>query len=196
MRVDLPADRPRLTLSLPDGLEVTLSPLTADDRELLEDGLEHLSIESRFTRFGQGLSHLTESELEYLTNVDQRTHVAWGASIGGESAGVGRYVCLKGVNGAEVAVTVLDEFQGRGLGTLLFQALTAIARSDGIGEFRFEFVPGNAAVERMTRLLDVRLDESGSLLEGRVSVDALPKGENDGELVAVMDSVRGETEGG
>ena len=57
--------------------------------------LEQLSMESRFTRFGSGLAHLTERELTYLSNVDQRTHVAWGASINDVSAGVGRYICLE-----------------------------------------------------------------------------------------------------
>ncbi len=79
MPVEIPDDRPRLAIRLGDGSEALLSPLTGEDSGLVEEGLDHLSVESRYTRFGRGLSHLSHSELEYLTNVDQRNHVAWGA---------------------------------------------------------------------------------------------------------------------
>ncbi|MEE9534584.1 MAG: hypothetical protein V3W06_09195, partial [Acidimicrobiia bacterium] len=70
MPVEIPDDRPRLTIWLRDGSEVLLSPLSAEDSGLIEEGLDHLSVESRYTRFGQGVGHLSHSELEYLTNVD------------------------------------------------------------------------------------------------------------------------------
>jgi GNAT superfamily N-acetyltransferase len=191
MRVDLPPDRPRLTLSLVDGHDVTLSPLRRDDRHLLEDGLEHLSVESRFTRFGQGLSHLSEWELEYLSNVDQVTHVAWGASLDNEGAGVGRYVRLKDTNSAEIAVTVLDEYQRRGVGSLLFRALAAVARADGLDEFLFYAVPGNGAVEPMTRDLKAEISVGSTLIKGSFSISAIPRHELEDEMIAAMNEVRG-----
>lgn len=191
MRVDLPDDRPRVTVGAPDGSVVTLSPLLPGDRGLLEDGLEHLSMESRFTRFGGGLAHLTDRELEYLSNVDQRTHVAWGASVDGDSAGVGRYILIEGESGlAEIAVTVLDEYQRRGLGTLLFQALAAVARHDGVNAFRFEMVRGNLAMERMTRGMELRLDASEGLVVGLFPVSEVPPHPQEEEMIAVMEAVR------
>lgn len=190
MRVDLPPDRPRLTFALGDGHEVTLSPLSHDDRHLLEDGLEHLSVESRFTRFGQGLSHLSEWELEYLSNVDQVTHVAWGASLDNAGAGVGRYLRLKDTHSAEIAVTVLDEYQRRGVGTLLFRALAAVARADGLEKFWFYAVPGNGAVEPMARDLQADIRVGSALIEGSFPISAVPRHEREEEMVAVMNQVR------
>lgn len=191
MRVDLPPDRPRVSVVLADGHEATLSPLVPEDREFLEDGLEHLSLQSRFTRFGWGLGHLSNRELDYLSNIDQRAHVAWGARIDAEGAGVGRYVRLSDTASAEIAVTVLDEHQRRGLGTLLFRALTAVARADGIEEFRFVAVPGNAAVEKMILGLDVSIERNQALIEGNLRIETLPGYERDEEFVSVMEQVRG-----
>ncbi|TDI51072.1 MAG: GNAT family N-acetyltransferase [Acidobacteria bacterium] len=191
MPVEIPDDRPRLTIRLRDGSEALLSPLTAEDSDLVEEGLDHLSVESRYTRFGRGLSHLSHSELEYLTNVDQRNHVAWGAVVDGEVAGVGRYIRIPEIGCAEIAVTVIDEFQYRGLGTLLFEALTAIARSDGVEAFCFVVVPDNRPVRRILERLDVQLTESVSLLEGKLAVADLPTGVHDVEMISVMNQVRG-----
>ncbi len=190
MHVDLAADRPRLTLALEDGSEVTLSPLLPEDRPLLVDGLQHLSPESRFTRFGQGLGGLSAAELEYLSNVDQRTHVAWGASIDDDSAGVGRYICLEEDGVAEIAVTVIDRYQRRGLGTLLFAALAAVARHDGVLAFRFEMVPGNQALGPMTRGIEMELDEQEGLVVGLFPVADVPPHPYEAEIVGVMEAAR------
>lgn len=191
MPVAIPANRPQLLLALRDGSEALLSPITRDDRDLFIEGMDHLSIESRFTRFGQGVGRLTEAELDYLSDVDQRTHVAWGAAIDGEVAGVGRYIVLEDDDCAEIAVTVVDEYQGRGLGSLLFGALTAVARADGVTDFCFEVTVTNVPVRAMLRGLEVQLDESGSVLQGRIPIDEVPPGAHDEELVAVMDAMRG-----
>ena len=191
MPVTIAEDRPRLTIRLRDGSEALLSPLTAEDSDLLEEGLDHLSIESRFARFGQGLSHLSHSEVEYLTNVDQQDHVAWGAIVDGEAAGAGRYIRVPTAGCAEIALTVIDEFQRRGLGVLLFEALTAVARVDGVEAFCFEIVPDNIAVRHILERLEVPLTESEGLLEGRIALTDIWKSSRDDEMVSVMNEVRG-----
>lgn len=190
MKIELPEDRPQVETNLADGANALLSPLASGDRLLLVEGLAELSIESRYARFGQGVGSLTEAELEYLSNIDLRNHVAWGGAIDGEGAGVGRYIRSDDGVRAEIAVTVLDRYQGRGLGTLLFSALTAVAKADGISEFCFEFVPENVAVRRMVRGLDIELDESGSALVGSVSLEDVPPHELDEEFVSVMEEAR------
>lgn len=190
MPVVIPDDRPRVTTELRDGSEVLLSPIVSADVELIEEGMEHLSVESRFTRFGQGLARLSKAELAYLTNVDQRSHVAWGALVDGEVAGVGRYVATEGCS--EIAITVVDEFQQRGLGTLLFEALVAVARADGVEEFCVEMVPGNVAVEHLVDGMEITPDLTGSLLEGRIRIADLPTGDRDSEMIGVLEKFRGQ----
>ncbi|HUG32125.1 MAG TPA: GNAT family N-acetyltransferase [Acidimicrobiia bacterium] len=168
---------------------MTLSPILKTDREFFEKGIEELSLESRFSRFGQGVSSLSQHELDYLTDVDQRHHVAWGAAIDDEVAGVGRYI-VQEESCAEIAVTVLDSMQRRGVGRALFEAMTAVARSDGVHEFCFEAQADNEAVMSLLRDIEIAPLVSGGIVERRIRLRAIPPGDHDEALVAVIDEVR------
>jgi len=189
MPLPLPEDRPRLVVNLDDGSAAELSPLLPEDRDLLEKGMDELSIESRFTRFGQGRGALSPSELDYLTEIDQRRHVAWGAVVGDTPAGVGRYI-VDDEGCAEVAVTVVDKLQRQGLGRTLFTALVAVARADGVESICFEALPENLAVQRMFRGLPLELDAAQGLVTGRVETADLPISSLDAEFVALMERFR------
>jgi GNAT superfamily N-acetyltransferase len=190
MRIVIPEDRPRHEASLPDGSILVVSPIVKTDREFFERGLEELSAESRFARFGQGVGSLSAQELDYLTDVDQRHHVAWGAAIADEVAGVGRYIV--GDDGcAEIAITVLDSMQRRGVGRVLFEALVAVARSDGIHEICFEALADNEAVRHLIDEIELVPTPSEGLIERRVRVSTLPVWADDDAFVAVIDEIRG-----
>lgn len=189
MRIDLAPDRPRVYVALKDGGVATLSPLQPEDREFVRAGIEELSVETRYARFGQGLAHLTERELDHLANVDQRGHVAWGAVVDGQTAGIGRYILL-GDGVAEVAVTVSDQFRGRGVGRALFAALAAVARQDGLDAFVFQTLADNHVVRRLVGGLVVTMAETDGTLEGRIDLGGLPLSPDDVDHVAVMDQVR------
>lgn len=190
MRIVVPADRPKHEMPLPDGSVVTLSPVLKTDREFFEKGLEEMSLESRFSRFGQGVSSLSEHELDYLTDVDQRHHVAWGAAIEDEVAGVGRYIVEDDGLCAEVAVTVLDSMQRRGVGRCLFTALAAVARADGLHELCFEALADNEAVMSLVREIDIAPLVSDGLIERRIRLSSLPTTPHDDALLTVIDEVR------
>lgn len=191
MRVDIPDDRPRLELELDDGTKIWVSPLTADDKHVIEEGFQELSIESRFSRFGQGRGHLTEGELDYLSDVDQRFHVAWGASTTErEGIGVGRYITMEEPGCAEVALTVMDRWQGRGVGKLLLRVLAAVAREDGIPKLCFKFLPGNNQIRTMLRDIEVHFDEKEGLMSGVLSVDRLPVADWEPAVVELIDQFR------
>lgn len=189
MKIVIPADRPKAELSLTDDTIVTLSPILKTDREFFEEGLAELSLESTFSRFGQGVSSLSQQELDYLTDVDQRHHVAWGAAIGDEAAGVGRYI-VDDAGGAEVAVTVLDSMQRRGVGRALFEALVAVARADGIHEIYFEAQADNEAVMGLVSGIEVTPFVTDGVIERRIRLTELPATPNDEVLVSVIDEVR------
>jgi GNAT superfamily N-acetyltransferase len=190
MRIVLPADRPRYIMPLEGGSVATLSPVLKADREFFEKGLEELSLQSRFARFGQGISSLSERELDYLTDVDQRHHVAWGALLGDQAAGVGRYIVLPKGQCAEFAITVLDEVQGRGVGRALFDALVAVARADGIEELCFEAQADNEAVMYLLSELEVAPLISDGMVERRIRLSEVPPTLHDEALAAVIDEVR------
>jgi acetyltransferase len=189
MESNATGERTGIQVELHDGTLAELRPLTADDRDLLLEGLSRLSEESRFARFGSGRSHLQDSEIRYLTDVDQVSHVAWGATIDGHAAGVGRYIAGDGAS-AEIAVTVVDRYQRIGLGRALFDALIASARAGGVGTLWFSIQPWNRAVIEMMREFEVRYDEAEGMLSGRIAVDDVPPGERDAEFVHLLDRFR------
>lgn len=190
MRVVIPADRPKYERDLPGGLMLTLSPILKTDREFFEKGIEELSLESRFARFGQGLSSLSDQELDYLTDVDQRTHVAWGALVGEDSAGVGRYILTADPARAEIAITVLDRMQRKGVGRALFEALAAVARSDGVHELTFEARADNEAIVGLMREIEVAPLVFEPVIERSIRLSDLPTTRHDDALVSVIEEVR------
>lgn len=190
MRIVLPADRPKYEMPIEDGSIVTLSPILKTDREFLEKGLQELSIDSRFARFGQGVAGLSQRELDYLTDVDQRRHVAWGATLGEEAAGVGRYIVPDEGGCPELAVTVIDRFQGRGVAKALLEALIAVARADGLEEFCFESRGDNRGVKRLLAEIEIGKMMSGGTLQRRIRLSDFPESSREEDLLAVVDEVR------
>jgi GNAT superfamily N-acetyltransferase len=125
-------------VELGEGSRVRLRQGRSSDRDLLVRGFERLSSESRYRRFLVAMPHLSDGMVEYLTHVDHHDHEAIIAvdEESGEGLGVARYVRDQDhPELAEVAVTVIDDWQGRGLGTLLLEVLSARARQEGIRTF-------------------------------------------------------------
>jgi GNAT superfamily N-acetyltransferase len=137
-------------ITLPDGSELLVRPLTPADAPELERGLEHLSPRSRHRRF-LGTPHIGPAELRYLTDIDHHDHEALGASDPRTGAGVAvaRYIRAQGTDIAEVAVTVEDEWQGRGVGTALLVRLADRARAEGIRQFTGLMLADNAPMRAL-----------------------------------------------
>jgi len=124
--------------TLTDGSRVRIRQGHRSDRELLVRGFERLSPESRYRRFLVPITELTDEMVRYLTEVDHHDHEAIIAldEDTGEGVGVARYVRSHDrPDVAELAVTVVDDWQGKGLGTLLVEVLSARARAEGIVRF-------------------------------------------------------------
>jgi GNAT superfamily N-acetyltransferase len=128
----------RRTVTLRDGARVTLRSIAPEDGPLLAAAFERLSEESRYRRFFTRKSELSAAELAYFVDVDHRDHEAIIAidPSSGEALGVARYVRLRDdAEGAEFAVTVVDDWQRRGLGRALMDRLTYHARRAGVRRF-------------------------------------------------------------
>jgi RimJ/RimL family protein N-acetyltransferase len=139
--------------TLRDGSTVLIRQVRRTDAPLLADGFARLSARSRRMRFLSTKTTLSASELRYFTDVDHHDHEALGAlsPADGRGAGIARYIRDPDEPGAaEIAVTIADEWQGRGLGTALLTRLSDRARQEGIGRFAATVSADNVA---MTRLL-------------------------------------------
>jgi GNAT superfamily N-acetyltransferase len=136
-------------VQLRDGSTVAVRPVRAADRTLLADGFARLSPSSRRFRFLTGKPALTASDLQYLTDVDHRDHEAIGAAdvTDGRGVGIARFVRSRSdPSTAEFALTVVDEWHRRGLGTMLLARLVDRARAAGIHAFVALIATDNVAM--------------------------------------------------
>jgi GNAT superfamily N-acetyltransferase len=132
---------------LRDGSPIHLRAIRPSDKDLLFQHFSGLSDDSRYTRFFGAKRTLTRDELARFTELDFDNQVGLAATLteNGQERfiGVGRYLRLTDRTRAEVAFAVLDEYQGRGIATLLLEHLRRIANSAGILEFTAEVMASN-----------------------------------------------------
>ena len=160
-RLSRPASRSAddTAAGLRDGSRVLIRPVCACDAALLADGFARLSPRSRHQRFLAPKTRLTAAELRYLTDIDHYDHEALGAlDLAGRGVGIARYIRSRtDPRAAELAVTVVDAWQGRGLGLELTRRLSDRARHAGISTFTALVTADNAAVAGLLRRLGGRL---------------------------------------
>ncbi len=141
---------------LPDGTRVLVRPIDADDAADLARALAELSPASRYQRFLSHVDRLSPEQLDYLTRVDGVNHIALGAAAAPSRwrvpvpIGVAR--CIRDPADpdlGEVAFTVADAWQGRGVGTLLARHLAHRCRKAGILRWRAVMLGENRGMERV-----------------------------------------------
>ena len=149
------------------GVRVRVRPLGTDERELVAGFFDGLSAESRRRRFLQTMPRMPEGLVRRLAAVDGRRHVALVAEVDGETAGIARFVVLPGQSDlAEVAVTVADRFQGRGIGGVLLDVLATAAVRAGVETLVYLVDPTNHPMLRLLRHRDLELRFRDGLVEG------------------------------
>ena len=148
-------------IALRDGSQIRIRQGHSADKALLLRGFERLSPDSRYRRFLTAMTELSESMVNYLITIDHHDHEAMIAldEETGEGIGVARYVRNpERPDTAEFAVTVIDDWQGRGVGTLLLEVLSARAREEGITTFTALMLATNEEMmDVLTALAPVRI---------------------------------------
>jgi RimJ/RimL family protein N-acetyltransferase len=149
---------------LPDGAPVVIRPIRPDDKGMLSDGLRRLSPQSAQRRFLTPKRSFSRAELRYLTELDGLDHVALVAEYPCDPSrrliAVARFVRHQTEpDAAEVAVTVADEWQGRGLGSLLGTHLAHLARNRGIRRFTATMASENRPAHRLMARLTEHLEQ-------------------------------------
>jgi RimJ/RimL family protein N-acetyltransferase len=190
------AARPRPAMegtptTLRDGSMVLIRQVRRTDAPLLADGFARLSARSRQLRFLGPKKMLSAAELRYLTDVDHHDHEALGALSPADGWGVGiaRYIRDPGDPGAaEIAVTIADDWQGRGLGAELLARLSDRARQAGIGRFTATVSADNVAMPRLLWKMGAELTGSSrGTVEYEVALEPADKYSLDGWFRSVDD---------
>jgi RimJ/RimL family protein N-acetyltransferase len=163
---------------LPDGTPLLVRKIRADDKRLLEQGLTQLSPRSVYLRFLAPKPRFSRAELRYLTEVDGRNHVALVVESPAQPVrrliASGRFVRHgDDPRAAEAAIVVADNWQGRGVGSLLAVELGKRARGLGIERFTAtmaaENVPAHRLMQKLTQEVQQRHEGSVDELVARIA---------------------------
>ncbi|HET9115831.1 MAG TPA: GNAT family N-acetyltransferase [Gaiellaceae bacterium] len=150
---------------LRDGSTLRLRPPVADDADALLEFFAGLSDESRYLRF-HGFAAVGPKLVEPVLDPDWNERGALLGSLDGKVAALANWVRLRDPRAAEVAFTVGDEYQRRGIGTRLLEQMAERAAAAGIEEFVAEVLPDNAtmlAVFRDAGFDVTRVSEHGEI---------------------------------
>jgi GNAT superfamily N-acetyltransferase len=148
------------------GLTLQLRPIRPSDKDGLQRGFDRLSPTSRYRRFLAPMNQLPADMVVRFTEIDYVDHFAWVALDARRPAdpgvAVARYIRLPDApHSADVAVTVVDEYQGRGVGSLLLRMLCLTAYRNGIERFSSLVLWENLPMRRMLTGLGARFDRDG-----------------------------------
>jgi GNAT superfamily N-acetyltransferase len=138
----------QVMVTLKDGTDVLLRPVNSEDKERIVNGMRQLSAESRYFRFYTSIAKLSQDQLEYFTEVDDVNHVAWiavdPATPAQRGLGIARFIRYRNnPRVAEMAFTVIDNWQHFGLGTYLVGVLYLMAQARGVEVLRAIALPEN-----------------------------------------------------
>lgn len=163
---------PAFKYILDDGLPILVRPIRPEDAPRLKEGFRKLSALARRRRFVGDLAELSDEQAKTLVTLDQVNHAAWGAANleKPEEPGIGiaRYIRLNDdTEAADVAITIADEYQGRGAGFVLQACLHLTAYRNGIRRLFYDVLSDNERVIKHLKLM-------GAQHEGRAdNIDRL-----------------------
>ncbi|MHB8682530.1 MAG: bifunctional acetate--CoA ligase family protein/GNAT family N-acetyltransferase [Acidimicrobiales bacterium] len=120
---------------LTDGTTAHLRPIVPADAAALVAFHGQLSPESVVYRFFGPHPRLSDAEVTWFTSVDGVDRLALVVERPDRLIAVARYDRAAGSDEAEVAFVVADDYQGKGIGTILLEHLAAAARTHGIRRF-------------------------------------------------------------
>jgi RimJ/RimL family protein N-acetyltransferase len=147
------------TILLRDGTRVRMRPIRADDAPRLVALYDHLSRDSRYGRFFSVMQRLPPDWARFHADVDYESRLALVVESPEDAdtlIAVARYEPAGQPGAAEVAFVVQDDWQDRGLGTVLFSELLAAAQLNGIRRFRAWVLADNRRMlDLITRLGEV-----------------------------------------
>ena len=149
------------TVELGDGTRLRLRPIVPEDEPLLHEAVASMSERTVYFRFFSPIKRMSDAMAHRLAVVDYRdrfalvatTHRPLGPTGKERIVGVARYDRARETEMAEVAVAVIDEFQRRGLGSVLLSELARVARGQGIKTFQLVVLPENREMLGLLRKL-------------------------------------------
>jgi RimJ/RimL family protein N-acetyltransferase len=159
---------------LHDGRSIAIRAFRPDDKTRMLAAISRTSAQSLYRRFFGWKKDFSESEKDFFLNVNFTDHVALVATI--EKAGrteiVGGARYVEGQPGiAEIALMIIDEFQGQGVGTALMRHLILLARAASLKQLVADVLPENTAMLKVLQKSGLPQEKTRSQGVVRVKLD-------------------------
>lgn len=161
-RVDFPiSGTAEIETRLTDGRRFILRAIRPSDQSRIRDGIIEMSDHARYLRFFSTFREPPEGIVRRLGAVDGRTHIGWGALLmeGDEHPAMGAAHAIRSQEDcptAELAIAVLDEYQGLGLARMLIAAVLAHGLKAGIQTMDIHILPENKPATSLMLSLGAR----------------------------------------
>jgi acetyltransferase len=140
-------------IALTDDARLLLRPIRPEDAETEQRFVARLSSQTLYMRFHAPVRELPVEQLIRFTQIDYDREMAFVAvdrrSEPEEVRAIGRYTRLPDGEHAEFGVTVEDSWQGRGLGSIMMEALERCARARGLGRIVGYVLKENEPMRRL-----------------------------------------------
>ena len=189
------ASRPQV-VKLRSGDVVRVRQVRPGDAPALARAYADLGEQSRYRRFFTVMPELPEATLKAAAEVDHTDHEALVAVplLSSEIVGECRFIRRAGQpDTADAGVTVIDAWQGRGLGSALLTRLSERALKVGVGYFAAEILAENRTMLALLPSLGrVETESSGPVVTARVEIDDPPRRTGPGFLDLLAAAARGE----
>ncbi len=147
-----------------NGLEVYLRPVKICDEPLLKDFFYTLSDKSMFLRFLSARKDMPHERLQEFTTIDCDKGILILAVIPqGESekvVGIGQYHINETNYSAEVSFATRENYQNKGIGTVLLDYLTYIARKNGLLSFTASVHTQNKSMLAVFKKFDFEVESA------------------------------------
>jgi acetyltransferase len=148
------------------GGQYIVRPIHPNDAQMLQGLVQHLSPESRYTRFVSSMPELPPSMLARFTLIDYDTEMALVAVLKERTAaadgeiveterivGVSQYVTNLDQSSCEFSLVVADDFTGKGLGSRLMECIMDVAREKGLAEIEGLVLVKNSGMLKLMKRL-------------------------------------------
>ncbi len=146
------------------GEQITIRPSKPVDERRIQEHYYGLNRKDVRLRFFNDKNSFYGSDVRTRSQIDYIKNLALVAVVGefgfGRVVGVGEYLLLIESNFAEVAFSISEDYQGKGLGKLLLRKLARAARENGIFGLMAYTWPNNKAMINLFKTLPYKVKTS------------------------------------